>query len=496
MDALATSAEPRCVAIDSEPEQQQTYRMHGRGASRSMEDLLSIQTSTTTLSVARHRHCSVPDTLDTVGKNPDEDDVNQCELDEQGLLSAAVGLSPSRSHLQERRKHQNLIPTLPLRAPRKEIHYDYVRRSIIHQFLRIHSLKRQATLKDSGRDKCGKATSSTGGAGLDSDESDEGYVIEYQSEGECQLHTQLQAEEPENGTSSSPYVQLLSSPAREREQASAKTVDTGWQNSDEAEFSESPPCSTKPPLFLHEHPSLTGEAVDGDDKSANEGDRKTIVIYEEVSAPAQVEGEHIYDSIQQIRGRVTQMVQGKYQRNLKKCISHKSVNCDSINSQDQDSAVSLKPSPAAIEETDSDSSGEDDLDFVTTGRAQRVKSEQQGKAITDFSNQAALRRVHTYHDRHESRRHEASSMRESEKGEILRKSQYDQMMEMMLSDSEVKKLQDAGAVKIKNITELRAEIEQLFRKSPSTPPPLPDQNRPKRSEKSKKKWSSLKSSKF
>ena len=463
MDGHSSNELPQ-ITVDSE----QTCNIHGNVSSRSLEDLLTIDnhsdiTTLGQLASAHHRHCSMPEALDTVGTTKPGDDhesVNQIE-DEQGFLSAMELRSAN-----QKREQQTLTLPVSASASRKEMHYDYVRRSIFHQSLRISNLKRST--KDSG-DDC-KATSMDG---FDSDEG--GYVIQCLNEEEL---PPIQTQEPESTTSSS-YVQLLSSTGPTADQASERHTS---QSSDEADSNEqySPPCSPRPPLFLHEHPSVTGEAADSTD---NEGDYEEIIIYEELGTSLP-EGEHDYDSIQQMRERVTRLVHGKHRRKLKKFIvkrkSNEQLVTSDLGSHNQHSICE------AAEESDNDSSEEDDLDIKPISRAQQVRFEPIDRRQPD-PNKLVLRRSHTCRDEHWTQR----SQRDTRGNDnILRKSQYDQMMEVMLSDREVKELQDAGAVKIKNITELRAEIEQLVKNAPSVPPPLPDHNRPKMYGKSQKKWSS------
>lgn len=446
------------ITVDSETEQASSIR---ENMSRSMENLLTIQSPTTTLSSANHRHCSVPEALDTVGKKPDDDheSVNPKAGGDQRFLSA-VKLRPASS----KKKKQQQTLALP---SRKEMHYDYVRRSIIHQSLRINSLRRQAR-------STGDVSKVTSPDEFDSD--DGGYVIEYQDEEEEGAPTQIQ--ETQSGTSSS-YVQLsLSSPAETVEQDSASEAHTS-QSSDEADASEqlSPPCSPKPPLFLHEHPSLIGaEAADG---SADEGDYEKIIIYEELGASVpDDDAEHHYDTVLQMRDRVTQLVHGKHRKKLKKFIIKRKSNVQVVTgntvSKNQDSISK------AVEESDSDSSEDGTVDSKTIQQV-RFSRRSPGPGA------CALRRVHTYHDFDRSRH---CPKRESEGDEILRKSQYDQMMAAMLSDHEMKELQDAGAVKIKKLEEMRAEIEELVKNAPPVPPPVPDHTRPRTPVMSKNKWSS------
>ena len=455
MDGLSPQEIPQ-ITVESESEQT-SRSIPRRNISRSMENLLAIESPTTTLSSADHRHCSVPEALDTVGKKPDDDheSLNPRE-DDQRFLSA-VELRPA----SQKRKQQTLV--LP---SRKEMHYDYVRRSIIHQSLRINSLRRQT--KSTG--DVSKVTSLD-----DFDSDDGGYVIEYQDEEEELSSTQTQ----EPGTSSS-YVQLRSSPAGSIEQESASDAHTS-QSSDEADCIEqlSPPCSPKPPLFLHEHPNLIG--AEAADSSANdEGDYEKIIIYEELGASVpEDDSEHHYDTVPQLqmRGRVTQLVHGKHLKKLKKFI---------VKRKSSVQLVTDNPDPkiqgAAVEESNNDSSEEDDVDSKST---QQVRLQ---LPIRRSPEPGALRRVQTYHD--DRSKHCYSKERESKGDEILRKSQYDKMMEAMLNDREMKELQDAGVVKIKNLAEMRAEIEQLVRNAPPVPPPLPDHDRPKTPLSSKKKWSS------
>ena len=454
------------IRVESESEQSSCSISRGNRISRSMENLLDVQSpTTTTLTItADHRHCSVPEALDTLGKKPsiDHEFLNLNE-EEQRLLSA-VAVRPA----SQKRKQQTLM--LP---SRKEMHYDYVRRSIIHQSLRLKSLKRQS--KSTG--DVSKITTS-----LDEFDSDDGgYVIECQYDGE-EPSSPIQIQEP--GTSSS-YVQLQSSPAGSTVgQESASEAHTS-QSSDEAdsidhehELQLSPPCSPKPPLFLHEHPSLIG--AEAADCSANEGNYEKIIIYEELAAPVpEGDSEHYYDTVLQMRGRTTQLVHGRHLKKLKKFIVKRKSNAQLLAGNPDTKSDSIGPG-MAVEESDSDSNEEGDIDSKLI---QQVKLQLPSRRSPE---PGALRRAQTYHPDRSNYRKD----RESKGDEILRKSQYDKMMEAMLNDREMKELQDAGAVKVKNLAEMRAEIEQLVRNAPSVPPPLPDHDRPKTPLNSKKKWNS------
>ena len=447
MDGLSSHEIPQ-ITVDSESEQTSSSIPRG-SISRSMENLLAIESPTTTLSSADHRHCSVPEALDTVGKKPGDDHESLNPEEDDQRFPSAVKLRPAS---QKRKKQTLVLPS------RKEMHYDYVRRSIIHQSLRINSLRRQT--RSTG--DVNKVTSLD-----DFDSDDGGYVIEHQDEEEQPSPNQTQ----EPGTSSS-YVQLQSSPAGSIEQESASEAHTS-QSSDEADSIEqlSLPCSPKPPLFLHEHPSLIGaEAAD------DEGDYEKIVIYEELGASVpENDSEHHYDTVLQMRGRVTQLVHGKHLKKLKKFIVKRKSNVQLVTGNPDPKIQSV-----AAEESDSDSSEEDDVDSKSVQQVRlQLPSRRSPKP-------GALRRVQTYHDD----RSRQCKERESKGDEILHKSQYDKMMEAMLNDHEMKELQDAGVVKIKNLAEMRAEIEQLVRNAPAVPPPLPDHDRPKTPLSSKKKWSS------
>lgn len=474
MDGLSVSPReiPQIrVELASDSEQTSCSISRGNRISRSMENLLDIQSPTTTTLplTADHRHCSVPEALDTLGKKPsiDHESLNLSE-DEQRLLSA-VSVRPA----SQKRKQQTLV--LP---SRKEMHYDYVRRSIIHQSLRLNNLKRQT--KSTG--DVSKVTTT-----LDEFDSDDGgYVIECQYEEEEPLSpTQIQ----EPGTSSS-YVQLQSSPAGSTvgQESASEALTSSSQSSDEAdsvdhehELQLSPPCSPKPPLFLHEHPSLIG-AEAADCPANDERDYEKIVIYEELAAPVpEGDSEHYYDTVLQMRGRSTQLVHGRHLRKLKKFIVKRKSNAQLLVAGNPDTKTQDSIGPGvAVEESDSDSNEEDNIDS---------KLFQQNKLQLPSRRSpepGTLRRAQTYHLDHSNYRKE----RESKGDEILRKSQYDKMMEAMLNDREMRELQDAGAVKVKNLAEMRAEIEQLVRNAPSVPPPLPDHDRPKTPLNSKKKWSS------
>ena len=466
MDGLSPHHEIPQITVDSESEQISCSIdniSRGNIISRSMENLLSIESPTSTLGLslsADHRHCSVPEALDTVGKKPGDDleSLNQKE-DDQRFLSAVALQRPAATSSQRRKQKTLALPS------RKEMHYDYVRRSIIHQSLRINSLRRQAR-------STGDMTKVTSNPLDEFDSDDGGYVIEYQEDEEELPLSPTHTQEP--GTSSS-YVQLQSSPAGSTVgQESASEAHTS-QSSDEADLIdqqiESPPCSPKPPLFLHEHPSLIG-AQAGDSSANDEGDYERIVIYEELGA-AVPEGDsaHHYDTVLQMRGRVTQLVHGRHLKKLKKFIAKRKSSVQSVTDSKTQDSVGM-----AVKESESDSSDEDDTDS---------KSSQQ-LLLSSRRSPGALRRAKTYHD--DRSRH--CIERESKGDEILRKSQYDKMMEAMMNDREMKELQDAGAVKIKNLAEMRAEIEQLVRNAPSVPPPLPDNDRPKTPISSKKKWSS------
>lgn len=256
-------------------------------------------------------------------------------------------------------------------------------------------------------------------------DSDEGYVIEYHGGEETDMHLEDSGE-----------IQTSNGAESKRQQ------------------------SPRPPIHLHKHPSVVEFESKNDDSSNDDSsndDYEELIIYEELNTNE--DHDHHYDRIHEMRDRVTQMVRGKHRKKLKKFIV-KRKSFKQLANVEQGTMNQTGLHNSTTIESESDSSGEEEDGSCT-------------KRNAETTSKLMIRRRHTT-DARRSRQSLTEGMKD-----LLDKSQYDQVMEVMMSDREVKQLQDAGIVKIKDIAELRAEIKQIFQNAPSVPPPLPGHARPR-----------------
>lgn len=452
-----------------------THTEREQETSKSMDDL---RTDGSAAVVNVQRRKSLIPVLDLSGV--------ECEVTRESIQSkewrscSDLDEADSRPNVesQSKRGHAAGIKDVLLRLPvgtssRKDLLYDYVRASMILQ--RIRSLKVNIGKKE---------TVSDGKDQQDEIDSDSGYVIDYLDSNETE---QAQKEEGFDGASAqNPYVQLLG-----MKEEGAQAILSGG---DEADFDGDD--SSKPPLYLHHHPSV----IDSDEEASNDY-YETIVIYEELGAhsAATAKEPHVYESPEhRMRRRTTRLVRGKHRKKLKKYIVKRkssekiATSSDPCSTASDDTGPKSASVPETIVESDGNSS-EDEPDPLVTLKAHEQEVSRVPLDDTDRQGdkRVVLKRRHTLHN--SLRR----SLVDSIRTDILDESQYDHMLEVMLSDQEVKQLQDAGAVKIKDISELRAEIKHLVQNAPAVPPPLPGQGRPsvharfkKTKSKSVKKWSS------
>ena len=363
---------------------------------------------------------------------------------------------------------EKILLTLPISgAAAKDMHYDYVRASMVLKMRRIKSLKKSIT--QSSKEVVSKETEF---------DSESGYVIDDFQDEES---TQREERDEIPDSAQDPYVTLIGTSDEQNE--AKNTTESTTERSD----------SPRPPLFLDKHPNVAELDVESEN-SGDDNNYENIIIYEELGMGGAecVEDPHLYDSIHQMRDRVTRIVRGKHRKKLKKFIvkrkSNEQLTSDVKEFEESDQQCCIIPD--TILESDSDSS--DELTALT-GKGQVIveipldKSEGSSTSTRRKAKTVAVLRRRRTCANHLSQRQSLG------KSDVLDKSQYDQMMEMTLNDQEVKQLQHAGAVKIKNIAELRAEIKQLVKNAPSVPPPLPANSRPRAHGQDKggfKKWSS------
>ena len=446
-----------------------------RRLSKSVEDLCRREEKETS-SGLRLRHSQRQNSLPLIDISSFEDEEYGLEItttqNKENLETTSVGKLRQEEETTRLNKDQELEKTRLLNLPPsgasgKDIHYDYVRASMILQLQRITNLKRNVNRKVSEKS-----------ASEFEFDSDEGYVIEYQDEEE----PVQQSDESENLTkldaSQNQYVTLVT-----RNEEISLTTAGPTATTETATVGLS--SSATPPLYLDKHPNVTGSEEDKTDDYYE----KTI-IYEELGLDAEDEEDPHYDSIHQMRDRATQMVRGKHRKKLKKyIIRRKSSRRLPLVTKEETAETTIKPEPDERVESDSDLSDEEEEPVLKSKpKAKTVLSVPLiSSPVKETQNCQARRRSHTCNSYLDQRLSwEMSS-------EVLDKSQYDRMMEMMLNDDEVKQLQDAGALKVKDIAELRAEIRRMVQSAPSVPPPLPDNARPRESVKGKKgfkKWSS------
>ena len=439
-----------------------------RALSKSMEDILLFQshiTANASKLSQNQRQRSMP-LLDICGVDRLEYK-SEFEFTCQDRANNKEKLEISKSSQITQEEEQQLKSTSGLKVPVGETRkdYDYVRASMILQ--RISNLKRH----DKG---------SNSEALPDDFDSDSGYVIEYQEQ-DKELVQNLDTEDMHD--SQNPYVQLVGT-----DEGRAETRDCI------CETEQTRQGSPRPPLHLREHPSIAES-----DNDLIDDDYEELDIYQELSGEAADYGEPHYDSIHQMRERVTQLVRGKHRKKLKKyIIKRKSSERLATGETSLKLSHGLSPDDCVVSnpiniESESDSSEEDEVihspkmsskleqggnNFVVSGTSSKVTTAHPKKKTVKHR---LLRRSHTCKTQRLSQH----------RSELLDTVQYDQMLKVMLNDRDVKQLQDAGAVKIKDISELRAEIKELVQSAPSLPPPLPGDGRPRDHKKKRlKKWSS------
>ena len=396
------------------------------------------------------------------------------------ILDEGSRLSPeSQKDKNSGKGMEDVLLRVPVGASsRKDASYDYVRASMIFKRIRTLKLNKQA---NANRDS--KSVQ-------DDFDFESEYVIDSIDFTETEAAAQHGGKRTEHSSAAqNPYVQLIIGKKEEGAVAQLRDAVAATELTDEE-------SSSKPPLYLHHHPSVTG--TDSDDDTM-EDYYENIVIYEELGAQSTATDEqpHVYDSlVHHMRKRTTRMVRGKHRKKLKKYIvkrkSSDKLKIGDLSPTDGDDTTGYLSTsvPETIVESDGNSSEDDpDPQAILKAHEQEVSvvalDETHGGGEDKVK---VIRRRHTLDDL--LRRPSL----ENTKSALLDETQYDHMLEVMLSDQEMRQLQDAGAVKIKDISELRAEIKSLVQNAPAVPPPLPDQARPggsgSKKTKNIKKWSS------
>ena len=402
----------------------------------------------------------VGDALTTTQNNREEGSTT----DDRRSCKQSHKLGDGKQEVEEK----NLL-TLPISgAAAKDMHYDYVRASMVLKMRRIKSLKK--IIAQNSKEIVSKETEF---------DSESGYVIDdFQDEEPAQREERDEIPD----SAQDPYVTLIGTSDEQNE--TKNTTESTTERSD----------SPRPPLFLDKHPSVAELDVESEN-SGDDNNYENIIIYEELGMGGAegVEDPHLYDSIHQMRDRVTRIVRGKHRKKLKKFIvkrkSNEQLTSDVKEVEESDQQCCILDT---VLESDSDSS--DELTALTSKGQVIVEIPLDKSEGNSTSTRRKAKTVAVLRRRRTCANHLSHDQRQSlGKSDVLDKSQYDQMMEMTLNDQEVKQLQHAGAVKIKNIAELRAEIKQLVKNAPSVPPPLPANSRPRAHGQDKggfKKWSS------
>lgn len=444
-----------------------------RNVSKSMENMCRYQMHRTAGVSRSHSHRSLPSILvdlcdcDIESGEPkgkaNHEDMTIGKEEQEGLISSvdkSSRLFPALNQKEERVEGASTRLKAPDAAGacgRDKLHYDYVRASMIFQ--RISNLKRH-------KESSNSETLS------DDFDSDSGYVIEYQGEEKEPIQDQETTSDIPD-TLQNEYVQLIGTNQGTNEPKSCSSH-SGFDQAG----------TPRPPLHLSEHPNI----AESDDDSVVDDDYEELVIYEELDDRETDDyREPHYDSIHQMRERTTRLVHGRHRKKLKKFIVKRKsskmltageTKCGSLS---DDCSV---PGTTTVE-SDSDSSEEEEHVKLIKKLEKVSDNISETRAITfpkKTEKHGVLQRSHT------------CKTQSQHKSELLDSVQYDQMMKVMLHNHDVKQLQDAGAVKIKDISELRAEIKQLVQNAPSIPPPLPGYGRPghckTEDKRHQKKWSS------